>query len=168
MRYSDSQGLGEIMRTLVLMLLLARRRAPSIAAAQEKRPPAIKRIQVGFKTFQDDERTIFKVGLWTPIYVEIFGGTDGIEKKATDRDSPYITISTVDSEDVGTEVRVPVSVEPLKSRTFLAYLKPGHSGQSEIGVTLNVAGRTLPRRPLRRLFRHANRSASLPDRRLAH
>lgn len=138
------------MRTIVpLFSLAAVCCIASAAAGQEKKflPPEIRKIQVGFRTFGDDERTIFKVGLWTPIYVEIFGGSDGIEKKASDREAPYIIIASTDSEDVGTEVRVPVAVEPLKTRTFLAYVKPGHMGQNDVGVTLYISGRPSPRTP---------------------
>ncbi len=68
------------MRTLILVLLLTT--VPSFVHAQEKKfqPAEVKKIQVGFKTFQDDGRTIYKVGLWTPVYVELFGGTDGIQE----------------------------------------------------------------------------------------
>lgn len=137
------------MRTLVLMCLLgAAFCMPSAALAQDKKfqPPEVRKIQVGFKTFQDDERTIYKVGLWTPIYVELFGGSDGI-KKEPDRESPYITIATTDSDDVGTEIRVPVSVEKLQTQTFIGYVKPGHMGRTsnEFSVTLHAGGRTSPR-----------------------
>src|SRR6266404_5816998 len=48
------------------------------AQGDKKLPPEVKKIQVGFQSYQREEQTAFKVGLWTPVYVEVFGGTDGI------------------------------------------------------------------------------------------
>jgi hypothetical protein len=132
-----------------LLLLVAAWCVPPFAHAQEKKfqPAEVKKIQVGFKTFQEDERTIYKVGLWTPIYVELFGGTDGIKRKPGDSEPPYIKIATTDSEDVGTEIKVEVKVEPFETRTVLGYVKPGHMGRTsnEFSVTLHVGGRPSPR-----------------------
>lgn len=122
--------------------------APSAAHAQVKekfKPPEIKKIQVGFQTFQDDERTAYKVGLWTPIYVTLHGGTDGI--KTIDNVVPYLEVKTPDSEDVETIIRIPVDVDPAKDagdvRTFDGYIKTGHMGRnlSEIKVTLKTKDR---------------------------
>jgi hypothetical protein len=136
------------MRKLVPLLLAAAWFVPSLTQAQEKKvlPPEVKKITVGFRTFQDDERSVFKVGLWTPIYVEVFGGTDGVAVKPTDREAPYIKIAASDNEDVGTEIRVPVTVEPTKTRTFLGYVKAAHMGGAsrEFRATLYINGRPLP------------------------
>ena len=140
------------MRNIVPLLVVAAFWAiPSLASAQiEKKfqPPDIKKIHIGFQTFQQDvERTAAKIGLWTPVYVEVFGGTDGIAPDA--ERPPYIQIDTVDSEDVGTFIRIPnVIVEPLKSRTFIGYVKAGRAGGNEIQFTLVVKGRKLPERKI--------------------
>ena len=138
------------MRNLVsLLFVTAAWCIPSLALAQiEKKfqPPDIKKVHVGFKTFQQDrELTAAKVGLWTPVYVEVFGGSDGI---APDPERPpYIQIDTVDSEDVGTAIRIPsVFVEPLKTRTFIGYVKTGRAGDREIQFTLYVKGRDRPKK----------------------
>src|ERR1700722_2252770 len=141
------------MRNIVPLLVVAAFWAiPSLAFAQiEKKfqPPDIKKIHIGFQTFQqqDRESTAAKIGLWTPVYVEVFGGTDGI---APDAERPaYIQIDTVDSEDVSTFIRIPnVIVEPLKSRTFIGYVKAGRAGGNEIQFTLVVKGRKLPERKI--------------------
>jgi hypothetical protein len=118
---------------------------PAFASAQAR--PEIKSIQVGFKTatpnlqLQAEDQTVFKVGLWTPVYVELFGGANGIKPSATE--VPYIDIETEDSEGVGTRIRVPVQVDANDTRTFLSYIKTGHRGGSEFKVTLHVNGRDL-------------------------
>jgi hypothetical protein len=125
--------------TMLLLFSLAPLCHAPVASAQRKEkfiPPEIKKIHIGFQTFQDDERTTYKVGLWTPIYVQLSGGTDGI--KAKDNSVPYVEIETNDSEDVATKIKFHVDVEPEKERTFIGYLKTGHMGQnfSEVKVTL--------------------------------
>ena len=53
--------------------------APGIALAQaEGKPPEIAKVQVGFQSLQREEATAFKVGLFAPIYVHVFGGSEGI------------------------------------------------------------------------------------------
>src|SRR6516164_9848594 len=98
----------------IVPILLAAWLVPSLAFAQaEKRlPPEVKKFHIGFQTYHKEEQTAYKVGLWTPVYVELFGGTDGIMARP-DRDPPYLEIETVDSEDVGTLIRIPVSIKPL-------------------------------------------------------
>ena len=120
---------------------------PAIALAQPApkfRPPEIKKLHVGFQAFQEADRTPFKVGLWTPVYVEVFGGTDGIDAK----EDHYLKIETDDSEGVGTEMRVPVAVEPRETRLFMSYVKTGHMTMNtrEIRVTLHAnRGKSNPR-----------------------
>ncbi|HZZ80382.1 MAG TPA: hypothetical protein VFE62_17900 [Gemmataceae bacterium] len=128
------------MRMLVALLVVAAWSIPSFAVAQEKKfqPPEVKKIQIGFKTFGgDDDQTAFKVGLWTPIYVDIFGGTDGVMPKPGTV-PPYLKITAEDSEDVGTEITVPVNVEPMKTRTFIGYIKTGRIGNLRDQVTVNL------------------------------
>src|SRR5262245_41312007 len=128
------------MRTLVALFVIAAWCIPSLASAQEKKfqPPEIKKIQVGFKTFRDEDQTAFKVGLWTPIYVEVFGGTEGIVPPKGNNTPPYLKLTTDDSEDVCTDITLPVNVEPLKTRTFIGYVKTGHMGNRESPVDVNL------------------------------
>ena len=110
---------------------------PSFARRTGERikPPEIKKVHVGFQTYHKDEQTAYKVGLWTPVYVEVFGGTDGIEPRPDGR--PLTSKSkTVDSEDVGTRIHIPVSVKPLASRTFIGYVKTGRMGRGSNEVTV--------------------------------
>lgn len=134
------------MRKLFVLLTLAAWCIPSFALAQPKekfQSAEIKKVHVGFKTYRDDNQTAYKVGLWTPIYIEVFGGTDGV-LFSPKYGSPYLEIETADSEDVGTTIHVPCVVEPLKSRLFLGYIKTGHfsSSSRDIRVTLHAGGRT--------------------------
>ena len=135
------------MRSLVILLFLG---APSLALAQDEKktlpkPPEIKKIHIGFQAFQKEDETAYKVGLWTPVYVSLFGGTDGI--KARDGAIPFIEIETVDSEDVGTRIRVPVQVDPLETLTVMGYVKTGRvdRGSNDIKVTLHADGREFSR-----------------------
>ncbi|MSQ95457.1 MAG: hypothetical protein EXR98_12990 [Gemmataceae bacterium] len=101
-------------------------------------PPEIKKIQVGFQSYQREDQTAFKVGLWAPVYVEVFGGTEGIMPGP----KSYLEIQTNDSEDVGTRIMIGVALKAMESRTFLAYVKTGHMGGSnEVQVRLNVNNR---------------------------
>jgi hypothetical protein len=138
------------MRSLVIFLLaLAAWSVPSFAPAQDQRPtpPEISKIHVGFQTYHQEDHTAYKVGLWTPVYVDVFGGTEGLEPKA-DRIAPYLEIETVDSEDVGTIIRVPVNVKANDSTTFIGYIKTGRrGGGNEVRVTLRANGRAYPARP---------------------
>lgn len=111
------------------------------AQADKKLPPEIKKIQVGFQSYRQEDQTAYKVGLWTPVYVEVFGGTEGVDPVRAGYRS-YIEIQTEDSEDVGTRITVPLVVEPLKSRTIMGYVKSGHlRGSNEVQVRLHVGGR---------------------------
>jgi hypothetical protein len=125
----------------IVPILLAAWLVPSLAFAQaEKRlPPEVKKFHIGFQTYHKEEQTAYKVGLWTPVYVELFGGTDGIMARP-DRDPPYLEIETVDSEDVGTLIRIPVSIKPLESATIMGYVKTGRmgGGMNEVTVTLRA------------------------------
>ena len=125
----------------IVPLLLAAWCIPSVtlAQAEKKLPPEIKKIHVGFQTYHKQDQTAYKVGLWTPVYVELFGGTEGIARRPGG-DPPFLEIETVDSEDVGTLIRVPVNVDPLGSRTVMDYVKTGRmaSGSNEVTVTLRA------------------------------
>src|SRR5688572_24160111 len=105
----------------------------SLAAAQDQKKfkdPAIKKIHVGFQQYQEEDRSPYKAGLWTPIYIELFGGAEGIKPKGGDPENAILELETTDSEDVGTRTRIPVNVEPEQSRTFLAYVKTGHMNRN--------------------------------------
>jgi hypothetical protein len=128
------------MRYFVPLLLAAWSLLSSFALAQgEKRlPPEIRKVHVGFQTYQKDEQTAYKVGLWTPVYIEVFGGTDGLEPRPG-VDPPLLEIGTVDSEDVGTQIRIPVNVKPLGTRTFMGYVKTGRmGGNNEVTIILHA------------------------------
>ncbi len=127
---------------------------PSPASAQPKKkfdPIEIRKIHVGYRMYKEEDQSAYKAGLWTPIYIEVYGGADGVEKKVTDKEAPYLEITTNDSEDVGTTIPLgPISVEPLKSRTFIGYVKTGHysgGNNREISVALQIWNRN-PIKPL--------------------
>jgi hypothetical protein len=117
---------------------------PSSTFAQQRekfKPPEIKKVHVGFKTYKDEDETAYKVGLWTPIYVEVFGGSEGILPRPNQR-VPYLQITTGDSDDVETTVELDCIVEPLKETMFLAYVKTGHSNRNSRDIKVQItAGR---------------------------
>jgi hypothetical protein len=106
-------------------------------------PPGIKSVRVGFRASATEEIVQpewmgrYKVGLMTPVTIEVEGGTHGLTpKKKTDPEA-YLTIETNDSEDVGTIYRVaPVRVGPKETRVFIGYTKPGYMN-SDIKVRLH-------------------------------
>ena len=112
---------------------------PFAASAQEKKffHPKIEKIRVGFQPFQDNEPSTYKAGLWTPIHVEVFGGTDGIASKP---DEHFIEVQCADSEDVDTRIRIPIAVDRLKPHTVTGFVKTGNRGR-DIRVTLQANGR---------------------------
>ncbi|MCI0377914.1 MAG: hypothetical protein L0215_09925 [Gemmataceae bacterium] len=130
--------------TLVSLGLLA---LVSPLAAQEKKPKfvvQIDKVQLGFRSFDPNAVTgQFKIGMWMPVYVEVTAGLKGV--KADPNDKPYIQIESIDSEDVGTIYRIPVTgMDPEETRVFTGYTKPGHSMQVAelVKVSLYYDGRT--------------------------
>jgi len=135
---------------------------PGPAAAQRKKdddlipervvknlPPAIRHVRVGFRPSTPDEQVNqdalerYKVGLMTPVYVEVEGGSKGIERPKAGEVGPYLTIETTDSEDVGTIFRLPVEVPKEETRVFVGYTKPGYLN-SEIKIQLHAGDRIFP------------------------
>ncbi|MCI0641647.1 MAG: hypothetical protein L0Y72_27295 [Gemmataceae bacterium] len=130
---------------LVLLGLLAL--VSPLAAQDDKKPKfvvQIDKVQLGFRSFDPNAVTgQFKIGMWMPVYVEVTAGLKGV--KVDPNDPPYIQIESIDSEDVGTIYRIPViGMEPLETRTFIGYTKPGHSMQQSelVKVSMYYDGRT--------------------------
>ena len=107
---------------------------------KEKKPIAkLTDVRVGFHANNANDGNRFKVGLWTPVYVTIAAGEEGLPVNG--RGECFIQVETVDSEGVGTIYTVkPVTVEPDKTQTFVAYVKTGNLG-ADVKVSLNVDGR---------------------------
>ncbi|MBI2803607.1 MAG: hypothetical protein HYX68_01320 [Planctomycetes bacterium] len=116
----------------------------SVGMAQdEKKPPAIKKVQIGFQSHRREEATAIKVGMWAPIYIEVFGGTDGIDPRTS-----YLEIQAADSEGVGTQIRMPIAVKALESRTVMTYVKAGHMTFGGRGDAVTVALHYRDRKPI--------------------
>jgi hypothetical protein len=110
---------------------------PQEKKEKPKFPVKIDKVRVGFRTYVNDEAGQFKVGMWTPVYVDIIAGAKGVRGK--DPASPaYLEFESADSDGVGTYYRIPVAMEPNEVRTFIGYTKPGnYDTAGKIGVTLN-------------------------------
>jgi hypothetical protein len=79
----------------------------------------------------------YKVGLMSPVYIEVDGGSDGLgPQKAGDRET-YLTIETTDSEDVGTIYKIPVKVPKKEALVFTGYAKAGYQ-RSDMKIRLHV------------------------------
>ena len=96
------------MRTLVLpVAVILSVLVPGIAAAQAK----IEKVRVGFKPYNENINFArYKVGLWTPVFVEITAGQNGLGALPGEP-SAYLKITTPDFEGVETIYRKPVHVE---------------------------------------------------------
>lgn len=109
------------MRWARAFLLLGVLLAWSTPAARAQDAPRIISAQVGFPATEKNEPPRFKLGLWTPITVELQAGASGL-------DNAVLTVETSDSENVGTVFTVKIPNLPAGAkRTVLAYSRPGNS-----------------------------------------
>jgi hypothetical protein len=116
------------MRKLVLLSIacLAALACPTTALAQIK----IDGVRAGYRPAGEDPWGRFKVGLWTPIYVDLTTGKNGFGQGE-------LHFETSDSEEVGTVYRVPFTMGKLESQTVVGYTKPG-SGGGEVKVSIHT------------------------------
>src|SRR5688572_14713569 len=108
----------------------------------------IEQVRVGFRTYNaNDGIGQFKVGMWTPVYVDVKAGLKGVPVRDPAA-PPFLEFESSDSEGVGTFYRVPVALEPEEGRTFLGYTKPGNlDTASKVGVTLRWDDKTFTSPP---------------------
>jgi hypothetical protein len=94
------------------------------AFAQPSGPPVkILRVPAGFRSQGPiaDAPGRFKVGLWTPISVDVQAGPKGLP-------NCDLIVETPDSENVATHFTVPIGqLDKHQQRTVLTYAKPGNS-----------------------------------------
>lgn len=101
---------------------------PSAASAQPRAKTRVEQVRVGFPSSPLTGE--FKSGAWTPVYVQLTAGSEGISK------GEVVVIDTADSDDVRNHYVVPVPpLSPGESDLVLAYTKPG-SASSEIIVSI--------------------------------
>lgn len=123
---------------------------PVSLLGQEKEKPKfvvkIDQVRVGFRPYAITDSGQFKVGMWTPVYVEVTAGAKGVlDKNPGDpvERRPHLRIETPDSEGVGTIYRMPIALEPNETRTFVAYVKPGNlSDAARLDISLHYDDRT--------------------------
>ncbi|MBM4068425.1 MAG: hypothetical protein FJ271_05705 [Planctomycetes bacterium] len=109
---------ARVCNPLVLVILAVASGAPS-ALAQDP-PLRITSVQVGFAAAGKNEPPRFKLGLWTPIVVEL--------QAATTFDDAALAVETTDSENVGTVFTTKVSkLNAGEKRTVVAYSRLGNS-----------------------------------------
>src|SRR5262245_22762807 len=104
---------------------------PESLRAQEdpdKKPKFLVKVEgvrVGFRNYNKNEGGQFKLGMWTPVFIDVRAGQKGVPPPDSTSEAPFIKIESEDSDGVGTIYRIPVKLEPNEVRTFIAYTKPG-------------------------------------------
>jgi hypothetical protein len=107
---------------------------PLVAHAQDRRPLLIDKVRVGYLANQAADG-LFKAGAWTPVYVDVTAGMEGLPNGAD------IIVESADSDDVGSRYMMKLPpLEPKDQYTLLTYTRPGSIG-SEIKVTAWVNDR---------------------------
>src|SRR5262245_54045833 len=129
-----------IYRCLAVMLLLALG-VPTLSAQEgdkKKIPVAeIKMARIGFMSNDPaDLRGRYKVGLWTPVYLKIKAGPQGIRPKGPNEPEPYIQVENEDNENVPTIFRTPFRMEPNEERWVMSYAKPANMSDIKIKVVI--------------------------------
>ncbi len=116
---------------------------PVFAQAQEaKFAVKIDQYRVGFRPYGNEDPGQFKVGLWTPVYVDVSAGPKPVRPQDQDR-IPILEFECTDSEGVGTYYRVPVALDANETRTLMGYARPGSIDTAgKIGVRLRWEGKT--------------------------
>src|SRR5687768_13047292 len=86
---------------------------------EERVPPKLEGV-IGFRPYLRTEG-LYKVGLWTPVYIDILAGTD-------DLPPGFVTVEAVDNDGVPQRYSVEAPLIKRKVRqTLVAYTKPGNA-----------------------------------------
>jgi hypothetical protein len=102
--------------------------APTAALAQRSRGVEVENMRVGFDASMAlKSPNAFKIGTWTPVWVQLRGGSE--------RYSGIMEVSVADDDGTPTVFSMPVEVGPNQSQRFTAYARPG-SRQPEFTVRL--------------------------------
>jgi hypothetical protein len=103
--------------------------APSAVWAQKTRRVEVENMRVGFDASFSNLKSSnsFKIGAWTPVWVQLRGGTDAW--------SGFMEVSVADDDGTPTAFRMPVAVMANQSERFTAYARPG-SRQPEFTIRL--------------------------------
>jgi hypothetical protein len=118
------------------MTLLCAVGAPaSVLAQRSSRGVEVENMRVGFDASMSSVKSAnsFKIGAWTPVWVQLKGGSE--------RFSGFMELSVSDDDGTPTTFRMPVDVPANQSARFTAYGRPG-SRQPEFTIRLiNQDGR---------------------------
>jgi hypothetical protein len=95
-----------------------------LAASVQAAPPRIEveNLRIGFGSSNS-----FKVGTWTPVWVQLRAGNE--------RFNGFMDVMVADDDGTPTSFRLPVDVEAKSSQQFTAYVRPG-SRDPELTVRL--------------------------------
>src|SRR5438128_1684790 len=131
---STCQILARLLACSTVAVLL-----PAPLSAQEKKIPIceIKQTRIGFLGNEAGAGTSgYKVGMWTPVYLNLKAGTLGIRRKGPNEPMPYIQVESEDNEDVGTIYRTPFEMEPNEERWVMSYAKTGRMSDIKLKVVI--------------------------------
>lgn len=109
---------------ILLAFLAAVLLLPDSVQAQQRRKTKINTIRVGFGSGGDKnalvtDRGLFKAGCWTPVYVFLTAGEQGIKQGE-------LTVETADSDDIPTNYTVPLpALAGGEDYLAMAYTRPG-------------------------------------------
>ncbi len=103
-----------------------------LAATVQAAPPRIEveNLRVGFGSSNS-----FKVGTWTPVWVQLRAGDE--------RFNGFMDVVVADDDGTPTTFRLPVDVDAKSSQIFTAYVRPGSRDPNLTIRLLNSSGRTV-------------------------
>jgi hypothetical protein len=137
---------GKLMRyrALLCLALIVLLLQPAVAAAQSRGWVNIDNVRIGFITVSSEpgdpvdpknRMSYFKSGAWTPVFVDITAGPQGLEKGV-------LTVEVADNDDIQNTYSVNLPrLDPRESFQAITYTKPGSGGQ-DIVVSIHEGNKT--------------------------
>jgi hypothetical protein len=115
---------------------------PALAAAQARGRVSIDDVRIGFSAAPElgepvdvkNRMSFFKSGAWTPVYVDITAGPEGLE-------GAQLIVEVSDSDDIQSNYVISLPrLDPREAFTALTYAKPGTAG-GDLTATVQVGGK---------------------------
>jgi hypothetical protein len=112
---------------------------PAVAAGQLRGKVSIDDVRIGFSTAPEvgepvdvkNRLSYFKSGAWTPVYVDLTAGPEGLDKAR-------LIIEVTDSDDIQSNYIVPLPrLDPREQFTAIGYVKSGSAG-GDLVATVEV------------------------------
>ena len=94
-------------------------------------PVDVQTVRVGFSSA--DKANQFKVGAWTPVWVQLGAGADGFDG--------ILEVATADDAGTPAAFRQPIKLGPKESQRFVSYARPGERSPEFTIRALTPSGR---------------------------